>query len=222
MCSMIGQLLITCFSMLKNFVMCLSTLLLLGINAMYMSTQRWISFPILQMFRIWGLQCQVTDNLDITNGFNNFFVSIGPNLKSDIDPLSYVNNNINSNVVQEVSCSQVREVINSLNNSSPGHDELPPFVAKACIDEFIKPITHMVNESLKSGVFPTELKLARVVPIFKSGDPSLLSNYRPISVLSFFSKTFEKMVYNLVFDFLSDNEVLYDYQYSTSTHHTSR
>ena len=222
MCSMIGQLLITCFSMLKNFVMCLSTLLLLGINAMYMSTQRWISFPIPQLFRIWGLQCQVTDNLDIANGFNNFFVSIGPNLKSDIDPLSYVNNNINSIVVQEVSCSQVREVINSLNNSSPGHDELPPFVAKACIDEFITPITHMVNESLKSGVFPTELKLARVVPIFKSGDPSLLSNYRPISVLSFFSKTFEKMVYNLVFDFLSDNEVLYDYQYSTSTHHTSR
>ena len=79
----------------------------------------------------------MTDNLDMANGFNNFFVSIGPklanNLKSDIDPLSYVNNNINSIVVQEVSCSQVREVINSLNNSSPGHDELIPFVAKACI-----------------------------------------------------------------------------------------
>ena len=97
------------------------------------------------------------------NGFNNFFVSIGPklanNLKSDIDPLSYVNYNINSIVVQEVSSNQVREVINSLNNSSPGHDELPSFVAKACIDEFIEPITHMINESLKSGVFPSELKL---------------------------------------------------------------
>ena len=99
-----------------------------------------------------------------------------------------------------------------MNYSSPGHDELPPFVAKACINEFIEPITHMVNESLKSGVFPAELKLARVVPIFKSGDPSLLTtcNYRPISVLSFFSKFFEKVVYNLVFDFLSDSEVLYD------------
>ena len=57
--TMTGQLLITCFSMPKNFIMCLSTLILLGINAMYMSTQRWISFPIPQMFRIWGLQCQV-------------------------------------------------------------------------------------------------------------------------------------------------------------------
>ena len=96
-------------------------------------------------------------------GLNNFFFSSGPklanNLKSVIDPLLYIiimYNNINSIVVQEVSCSQVREVINSLNNSSPGHDELPPFVAKACIDELIKPITHMVNESLKYGVFPTE------------------------------------------------------------------
>ena len=134
----------------------------------------------------------VTDSLDIANGFNNFFVSIDPklanNLKNDIDPLSYVNYNINSIVVQEVSSNQVREVINSLNNSSPGHDELPPFVAKACMNELIEPITHMVNESLKSGLFPSELELARVVPISKSGDPSLLTNYRPISVLFFFFK----------------------------------
>ena len=77
-----------------------------------------------------------------------------------------------------MSSNQLREVINSLNNSSPGHDELPPFVAKTCMDEFIELITHMVNESLKSGIFSSELKLARVVPIFKSGDPSLLTNYK--------------------------------------------
>ena len=124
----------------------------------------------------------VTDSLDLANGFNNFFVSIGPklanNLKSDIDQLSYVNYDINSIIVEEMSSNQLREVINSLNNSSPGHDELPPFVAKTCMDEFIELITHMVNESLKSGIFSSELKLARVVPIFKSGDPSLLTNYK--------------------------------------------
>ena len=84
----------------------------------------------------------MADSLDIANGFNNFFVSIGPkltnNLKSDIDPISYVNYNINSIAVQEVSSDQAREVINLLNNSSPGHDELPPFVAKACMAEFIE------------------------------------------------------------------------------------
>ena len=76
----------------------------------------------------------VTDSLDIANGFNNFFVSIGPKLAKDltshVDPLSYVDFNINSIVTIDISCNQIREVINSLNNSSPGHDELPPFVAK--------------------------------------------------------------------------------------------
>ena len=141
---------------------------------------------------------------------------------SDIDPLSYVNYNINSIVVPEVSCIQIREIINSLNNSSPGHDELPPIVAKACMDGFIEPITYLINESLTSGVFPSELKLARVVPIFKSGDPSLLTNYRPISVLSFFSKIFGKIVYNIVSDFLCDNEVLYDYQFGFRSRHSTQ
>ena len=113
-------------------------------------------------------------------------------------------------------------MINSLNNSSPGHDELPPFMAKTCLEGYIEPITHLVNESLKSGIFPSELKLARVVPIFKSGDPSLLTNYRPISVLSFFSKIFEKIVYSIVFDFLCENEILYDYQFGFRSKHSTQ
>ena len=169
----------------------------------------------------------VIDSLDIANGFNIFFVSVGPklanDLKSDIDPLSYVNNNINSIVVPEIPCIQVREMINSLNNSNPGHDELlPPIVAKACMEGFIEPITYLINESLTSGVFPSELKLARVVPIFKSGDPSLLTNYRSISVLSFFSKIFEKIVYDIVSDLLCDNEVLYDYQFGFRSRHSTQ
>ena len=99
---------------------------------------------------------------------------------------------------------------------------LPPHVAKSCIEGLIQPITYLVNESLKSGIFPSELKLARVVPIFKSGDPSLLTNYRPISVLSFFSKIFEKIVYNIVFDFLCENEILYDYQFGFRSKHRIR
>ena len=134
----------------------------------------------------------VTDSLKVANGFNDFFVSIGPafakDLVSSVNPPSYVKSNIKSIVIREVIYLQVRGVINSLNNSSSGHDELPPFVAKTCINEFNELITYMINESLKSGVFPSELKFAGIVPISKSGDPSLLNNYRPISVLSFFPK----------------------------------
>ena len=138
---------------------------------------------------------------------------LAKDIGSNVNPLSYVKSNTNSIVIRDVTCLQVREVINSLNNSSSGHDELPSFVPKTCINEFIEPITYMNSESLKSGVFPSELKIARIVPIFKSGDPSLLNNYRPISLLSFFSIFFDKIAYNIVFDFLYENKVLYDYQF---------
>ena len=110
----------------------------------------------------------------------------------------------------------------SVNNYSAGHDELPPFVAKSCIDEYIEPLTHLINESLRTGICPSELKLARVVPIFKSGDPSLLTNYRPISILSFFSKVFERIVYDYLFDFISTNNILYDYQFGFRPKHSTQ
>ena len=54
---------------------------------------------------------------------------------------------------------------------------------KTCSNYYVKPLTYIINKSLAEGIFPNELKLARVVPIFKTGDPSSISNYRPISVL---------------------------------------
>ena len=140
----------------------------------------------------------VTDSEVIANEFNSFFVSIGPSLASNItcakDPLTYVKGIANSIVVPNVICSDVRTVISSLKNSSPGFDGIPYFVANQCIDNFIEPLTYIINMSFMEGVFPSELKLAKVVPIFKSGDSTKMSNYRAISILSFFSKIFEKLV----------------------------
>ena len=71
--------------------------------------------------------------------------------------------------------------------------------------------------SFMEGVFPSELKLAKVIPIFKSGDSTKMSNYRPISILSLFSKIFEKLMYNIVNNFLYKNEVIYKYQFGLNT-----
>ena len=53
---------------------------------------------------------------------------------------------------------------------------------------FSEPLTYVLNLSIKSGIVPAQMKLARVVPLYKSGDKSLLSNYRPVSVLPVFAK----------------------------------
>ena len=117
----------------------------------------------------------IIDNSEkIANEFNNFFVSIGHNLAKDIicnvNPLFYVNSVNDSIAVQYVSVAQVRNVITSLKDSSPGWDHLSPFVMKQCVDTCVEPITVLINNSFSHGIFPDELKLARVGPIFKSGD----------------------------------------------------
>ena len=67
---------------------------------------------------------------------------------------------------------------------------------KQNVHVFIKPPTHLVNSSVKNGIFLDELKIAKVVPIFKVNGKVNIENYRPITVLSVFSKIMKKVMYN--------------------------
>ena len=81
------------------------------------------------------------------------------------------------------------------------------------MDSYLEPLTHLIYLSLSLGIVPDELKIARIIPIFKGEDEQLVQNYRPISVLPFFSKIFEKkIVANCVIDFLDDNILFYKHQ----------
>ena len=72
---------------------------------------------------------------------------------------------------------------------------------------------YLINKSVETGIFPDELKIAKIVPIFKSGDKTLVSNYRPISVLRFFSKIFETILNNHLIEFTEKHNLLYKYQF---------
>ena len=87
---------------------------------------------------------------------------------------------------------EVRTIISAITNSAPGNDELPASILKQCMDSYLEPLTHLIYLSLSLGIVPDELKIARIIPIFKGEDEQLVQNYRPISVLPFFSKIFEK------------------------------
>ena len=87
----------------------------------------------------------------------------------------------------------MEKIIKSLKNSSAGWNAICPKVVKATYNSFLAPLTHIMNMSLVSGVFPTELKIARVIPIFKSGDAGNFTNYRPVSVLPLFFSPFRSI-----------------------------
>ena len=101
-------------------------------------------------------------------------------------------------------------------------DDYPAFVAKPSIESYIEPLTCLINRSFTEGILPTELKLARVVPIYKSGDSAILSNCRPISILSFFAKIYEKLLYKYLHDFLDANTTMYKCQYGFCEKHSTQ
>ena len=69
------------------------------------------------------------------------------------------------------------------------------------------------NRSLLSGIVPSQLKIAKVNPIFKPGDNQVFSSYRPISILTSISKILEKIMFTRLFDFVTKNEILSPHQY---------
>ena len=87
-------------------------------------------------------------------------------------------------------------------------------------DEIFVILKHIFNISLAKGVFPDELKIARVTPIFKKGNNTLVTNYRPISVLPCFSKLLERIMYNRLYKFLLENNILYQKQLGFQNAHS--
>ena len=82
-------------------------------------------------------------------------------------------------------------------------------------------LVYLCNLSFASGVVPSELKLAKVVPIYKSGKSDTFTNYRPISVLCVFSKIYERLMYNRLINFLLKHDALFKYQFGFRDKHST-
>ena len=136
---------------------------------------------------------------------------------NDMDGLSRkVNLNDYAFCFAEVRYQEVLTILESLNPYKPacGYN-FPPKVVKDAATEIAKPLLILANRSLQCGQFSNDEKIARITPVYKSGEKTLLDNYRPISTLPVFSKVLEleKLVYNRISRYLEENDLLSDYQY---------
>ena len=162
-------------------------------------------------------EINIVSKQSIADGFNNFFVDVGSNLDKKItvaDNAASIYDFMGQQCPNSMFINPVSEdeVVNIIKSCKPKHskdcDDINMYVLSKVTDQIVKPLVHIFNLSFSSGIFPSEMKTAKVIPVFKSGNRSDFSNYRPISLLSQFSKILEKLFNLRLEQFLISNEIL--------------
>ena len=156
---------------------------------------------------------------ELAEVFNEYFCNVGLNLNDEIpltddDPLHNMeyNNNMFMDFVP-VSNVDIISNINSLKNSKQGLNEISVNVIKRNSVHLSPPITDIINSCFRGGIFPKPLKIAVVLPLFKKGDKTIISNYRPISILHYLSKIFEKCIKSQLLNFIIENQIISPIQF---------
>lgn len=161
------------------------------------------------------------DSKIISLKLNDFFVNVGPRLAGSILSDTNTNNNMIQTMPHALKCSfqlspvtidEVKKKLMKLSSDKAmGCDMLPIKLIKLTISCIYEPLTHVINMSITSGCVPTEWKKARVCALHKGGthEPS---NYRPISILPIFSKVLERVVFDQLYEYLNNNNLINMYQ----------
>ena len=150
-------------------------------------------------------------------------MNVGPKLASGIQNTGknyYMRSN--SMHMKPIVTSDIIKIIDKFNpNKSAGHDNVGNYTIKKVGKEIVKPLTNIFNLSLSTGVVPDKLKTAKVIPIYKKADFAMFSNYRPVSLLSCFSKILERLVFDRCVNFINNQEILNDKQYGFRPKHST-
>ena len=168
----------------------------------------------------------LTDSNKIANSFNNHFVTAGKRVQDTIavtgeSHTTFLNYQYKKHLifspVTEFELSLLIEKLPS--KTSFGVDHISNEMLKQIFYSIREPLTVIFNKSLGLGEFPENMKVARVVPLFKGADSLLKDNYRPISLLPVISKLLEKCVYKRLTSHMESNGHLYDKQFGFRKHH---
>ena len=156
----------------------------------------------------------------MAEAFNCHFANIGRDLARDIPsadtdtvPKSYIISTNATFSFKSCSPNEVRKLLEKLDTKkSTGLDNLPSRMLKIATGVLAPSLAFLFNQSISSGIVPTEWKLARVTPIFKKGKRQDVNNYRPISIIPAVAKVFERIIYDQFFKYLNDNDLFVNYQ----------
>ena len=167
----------------------------------------------------------------LTFQFNTYFTSVGHNLATQVPSPSrrftaeYLspNNNFSSFFFDPVSPEDIeREILSIPKNKAYGLYSCPIRILSCAKHIVSGPLADIFNMSVQKGVFPSKLKEAKVMPVYKSDDETEPGNYRPISLLSIFNRIFEKLMYHRLESFLDKNNILFKSRYGFREKHSTQ
>ena len=172
----------------------------------------------------------VRDKREISNGFNLFFSSVAKKLNSKLNssrPVGSMSSEQNKSGFKHFFNKRVSKSIflspcdaQEIEETIKASD-ISVLILKKCASMLSWHLANFMNAFMESGTFPGILKIAKVTPIFKKGDPQIFDNYRPISILPIFGKIFEKLIYSRLYDFFVSQNVIYDKQFGFRKNHST-
>ena len=119
----------------------------------------------------------------------------------------------NTMYIVDTTPTEINEIINTFKNKTTSDTAIIALKAANKAFSFSTVICNIVNTSFHEGIVPVQLKLAKVVPIHKSGKRTDVTNYRSISLLSAFSKIYERAMHTRVENFVNSSNILHEDQY---------
>src|SRR6218665_383787 len=170
----------------------------------------------------------ITDSEIMAEKFNNYITGIAHNLASKIpqsncSPLDYLKfSSLNSFAAHPTSPEELLELNCSLKlTHSAGPDLLDPSIISPNLKLIAVPLSNIINCSIETGIVPHEMKKSTITPIFKQGDREDVANYRPISIVPYFSKLLEKVMYQRLYSYVSKMDILYTSQFGFRSGHST-
>lgn len=165
--------------------------------------------------------------MELSNEFNNHFAKIGPKLASEINCDSgsyqrYLTATDKRFKLQPTNPTKVFSLLNKLDKSkATGLDKISARLIRECADLICVPICDIFNQSISQGTFPDDWKYARITPLYKQGDRGDANNYRPISVIPIMAKVFERIVYEQLYAYLEEHDILCQNQSGFCANHST-
>ena len=162
----------------------------------------------------------ISDPFKVANKFNNYYLNIADKLcekipKKDNEYQDYLKNpNKNKLTLKETTPDEIHKIISDLDGKkSSDIYGISPDLVKLNSQAISQILSIIFNQSVAEGCFPTALKTAKVIPIHKGDSVLSAGNYRPISLLPIFSKIFERLIYNRLISFVTENKILSELQF---------